>query len=60
MDRVRANRPFGAQLDRRNDEYKVWHDRFFRVDIVTATGYEYAKACIFKHNRYLVDNANLC
>lgn len=32
---------------------------FGRADIVTATGHEYTKSCMFVRNRYLVDNADL-
>ena len=52
--------PFDTQADRWNDEYRMRHDRLFATaDIVTATGHEYTKACMFRRNRYLVDNADL-
>lgn len=52
--------PFDAQAARWNDEYRMRHDRLFAAaDIVTATGHEYTKACMFRRNRYLVDNADL-
>ena len=52
--------PFDSQADRWDDEYRMRHDRLFAVaDIVTATGHEYTKACMFRRNRYLVDNADL-
>ena len=36
------------------------HDRLFAAaDIVTATGHVYTRACMFRRNRYLVDNADL-
>lgn len=36
------------------------HDRLFvEADIITATGHQYTKACVFRRNRYLVDNADL-
>ena len=52
--------PFDAQADRWNDEYRMRHDRLFAAaDIVTATGHEYTKACMFRRNRYMVENADL-
>ena len=52
--------PFDAQADRWNDEYRMRHDQLFTsADIVTATGHEYTKACMFRRNRYLVENADL-
>ena len=40
--------PFDAQADRWNDEYRMRHDRLFAsADVVTATGHEYTKACMF-------------
>jgi uncharacterized phage-like protein YoqJ len=52
--------PFDAQAARWNDEYRMRHDRLFAsADIVTATGHEYTKACMFRRNRYLVENADL-
>ena len=50
--------PFDAQAARWNDEYRMRHDRLFAAaDIVTATGHEYSKACVFRRNT--VDNADL-
>ena len=52
--------PFDAQADRWNEEYRMRHDRLFATaDIVTAIGHEYTKACMFRRNHYLVDNADL-
>ena len=52
--------PFDAQAGRWNDEYRMRHDRLFAsADIVTATGHEYTKSCMFRRNRYMVDNADL-
>jgi uncharacterized phage-like protein YoqJ len=52
--------PFDAQADRWNDENRMRHDRLFAsADIVTATGHEYTKACMFRRNRYMVNNADL-
>ena len=52
--------PFDAQAARWNDEYRMRHDRLFAAaDIVTATGHEYTKACMFRRNRYMVANADL-
>jgi uncharacterized phage-like protein YoqJ len=47
--------PFDAQAARWNGEYRMRHDRLFAAaDIVTATGHEYTKACMFRRNRYMV------
>ncbi len=36
------------------------HDALFdQADIVTATGHQYTKSCMFVRNRYLVDNADM-
>ena len=52
--------PFDAQAARWNDEYRMRHDRLFdEADIVTATGHEYTKSCMFRRNRYMVANADL-
>ena len=52
--------PFDAQAARWNDEYRMRHDRLFdEADIVTAIGHVYTKACMFRRNRYLVENADL-
>ena len=52
--------PFDAQSANWNDEYRARHDRLFdEADIVTATGHEYTKACMFRRNHYMVDNADL-
>ena len=52
--------PFDAQAARWDEEYRMRHDRLFAsADIVTATGHEYTKACMFRRNRYLVENADL-
>jgi len=52
--------PFDAQADRWNEEYRMRHDRLFATaDIVTAIGHEYTKACMFRRNRYMVENADL-
>ena len=51
---------FDSQADRWNDEYRMCHDRLFATaDMVTATGHEYTKACMFRRNRYMVENADL-
>ena len=52
--------PFDAQAARWDYEYWMRHDRLFAVaDIVTATGHVYTKACMFRRNRDLIDNADL-
>lgn len=52
--------PFDTQAARWNEVCQMRHDRLFAAaDIVTATGHEYTKACMFRRNRYLVDNADL-
>ena len=52
--------PFDGQADRWDFRYKARHDRLFRAaDKITATSHEYTKACMFRRNRYLVDNADL-
>ena len=41
-------------------EYRQRHDALFdKADIVTATGHQYTKSCMFARNRYLVDNADM-
>ena len=52
--------PFDGQADKWSEEYKARHDRLFReADIITATGHEYTKGCMFRRNRYMVTNADL-
>lgn len=52
--------PFDAQPARWGKEHQMRHSRLFAAaDIVTATGREYTKACMFRRNRYLVENADL-
>lgn len=52
--------PFDSQADRWNAEYKARHDRLFdEADIVTVISHTYTKSCLFRRNRYLVDNADL-
>lgn len=52
--------PFDGQADKWSAEYKARHARLFReADIITATGHEYTKACMFRRNCYLVNNADL-
>lgn len=52
--------PFDAQAERWEVRHKLRHDRLFtQADIVTATGHEYNRGCMFRRNRYLVDNADL-
>ena len=52
--------PFDAQAARWDEEYQMRHNRLFAsADIVTATGHEYTKACMFRRNRYLVGNSDL-
>lgn len=52
--------PFDEQAAKWAPEYQKRHDKLFdRADIVTATGHQYTKSCMFARNRYLVDNADL-
>ena len=52
--------PFDAQADRWSDCYRRRHDLLFeRADIVTATAHTFSKSCMFRRNRYLVDNADM-
>ena len=52
--------PFDAQAAKWAPEYQRRHDALFeKADIVTVTGHEYTKSCMFARNRYLVDNADL-
>ena len=52
--------PFDGQADRWTAEYKMRHDRLFdQADIVTVISHAYTKSCLFRRNRYLVENADL-
>ena len=52
--------PFDGQADKRQTEYRERHDRLFsQTDLVTVTGHEYTKSCMFNRNRYLVNNADM-
>lgn len=52
--------PFDGQAAKWAPEYQQRHDALFcQADIVTATGHEYTKSCMFLRNRYLVENADL-
>ena len=52
--------PFDAQAARWSEDLRARHDRLFEAaDIVTATGHQYTKSCMFARNRYLVDNADM-
>lgn len=52
--------PFDGQDAKWNPEYQKRHARLLLwADKVTATGHRYTKACMFRRNRYLVDNADL-
>jgi uncharacterized phage-like protein YoqJ len=52
--------PFDGQADRWSEEYRARHDRLFAAaDIVTVISHSYTKSCMFRRNRYLVDNADL-
>lgn len=52
--------PFDGQADRWSDEYKARHNRLFEeADIVTIISREYTKSCMFRRNRYLVENADM-
>ncbi len=48
----------GCPLERRIPD--AAHDRLFdEADIVTATGHQYTKACMFRRNWYLIDDADM-
>lgn len=52
--------PFDGQADRWSAEYKARHDHLFdEADIVTMISHAYTNSCLFRRNRYLVDNADL-
>lgn len=52
--------PFDGQADRWNEGYRMRHDRLFaEADIVAVIGHAYTKSCMFRRNRYLVENADL-
>ena len=52
--------PFDDQTAKWLPEYQQRHERLFAAaDIVTATGHAYTQGCLFRRNRYLVDNADL-
>ena len=52
--------PFDEQAAKWAPEYQKRHDVLFgQADIVTATGHQYTKSCMFARNRYLVDNADM-
>ena len=52
--------PFDGQASRWAPELQARRQRLFEeADVVTVTGREYTKACMFRRNRYLVDNADL-
>ena len=52
--------PFDGQAAKWAPEYQQRHDALFdKADIVTATGHQYTKSCMFARNRYLVDNADM-
>lgn len=52
--------PFEAQAERWNDAYRLRYDRILReADMITVISRSYTKTCMFRRNRYLVDNADL-
>lgn len=52
--------PFDGQADRWTPELRERRERLFRVaDIVTVISHPYTKTCLFRRNRYLVDNADV-
>ena len=52
--------PFDGQADRWNEAYRARHNRLFEeADIVTVISHAYTKSCMFRRNRYLVENADL-
>lgn len=52
--------PFDGQASKWSREYQ---DRYYRLikeaDIRTLIGHKYTRSCMFRRNRYMVDNANL-
>ena len=52
--------PFDGQASRWDAGYQQRHDRLYELaDITTATGHAYTKGCMFRRNRYLVDNSDV-
>ena len=52
--------PFDGQADKWQVAYRERHDRLFsQADLVTVTGHEYTKSCMFNRNRYMVNNADM-
>lgn len=52
--------PFDAQAAKWSEDYQLRREKLIQTaDIVTATSHEYTKGCLFRRNRYLVDNADL-
>lgn len=52
--------PFDAQAARWPPEYRERHDRLLKqADAVTPICHEYTRSCMFRRNRYLVDEADL-
>lgn len=52
--------PFDSQSAKWDNEYQMRLDRLYATaDIITATGHEYTRNCIFRRNRYMIDNADL-
>ena len=51
--------PYDEQAANWNED-KMRHERLFAsADVLTATGHEYTRGCLFRRNRYLVDTADL-
>ena len=52
--------PFDGQASKWSQEYQ---DRYYwlmkEADIRTLIGHQYTRSCMFRRNRYTVDNANL-
>lgn len=52
--------PYDEQAAHWNEEDQMRHERLFAsADVLTATGHEYTRGCLFRRNRYLVDTADL-
>ena len=52
--------PFDGQASKWSREYQNRYYRLMReADITTHIGHEYTRSCMFRRNRYMVDNANL-
>ncbi len=52
--------PFDTQAAKWTPEYQARHTRLFdEADMITVISHEFTRACLFRRNRYMVDNADL-